>query len=87
MSSVKLLDNGFLLLKQDTQFSSPIGVLFYETYSTENQLKTRLEEEKENIQCIVGKHPLCEVNFGEAQHPSLTDYADGVDTIEFLIQN
>jgi hypothetical protein len=86
MSSIKLLDNGFLLLKKDKQFSSPIGVLFYETYSDDNQLKKRLEEEKENIQCIVGRHPYGEVAFGKAQHPDLTDYADGVDTIEFLIQ-
>lgn len=86
MSSVKLLDNGFLLLKEDQQFSSPIGVLFYETYSDENQLKQRLKKEKEHIQCIVGKHNLCQVEFGQAQHPSLADYADGVDTIDFLTQ-
>lgn len=84
MSSVKLLDNGFLLLKEDQQFSSPIGVLFYETYSDENQLKQRLKEEKENIQCIVGRHKFSQVDFGQTQHPSLIDYADGVDTIEFL---
>jgi hypothetical protein len=29
MSSIQLLDNGFLLLKEDKQFSSPIGTLFY----------------------------------------------------------
>lgn len=86
MSSVKLLDNGFLLLKKDLQFSSPIGVLFYETFSDDNQLKQRLIEEKENIQCIVGQHQFCQVDFGQAQHPRLADYADGVDTIEFLIQ-
>lgn len=84
MSSVKLLDNGFLLLKEDEQFSSPIGVLFYETYAGEKQLKERLEEEKENIQCIVGKHPLSKVDFGKAQHPDLADYADDIDTIKFL---
>ncbi|SDG86184.1 acyl-CoA reductase [Psychroflexus sediminis] len=86
MSSVKLLDNGFLLLKEDLQFSSPIGTLFYETFSDESHLKQRLEEEKKNIQCIVGAHKYGEVDFGKAQHPKLSDYADGVDTLEFLIQ-
>ena len=86
MSSVNLLDNGFLLLKEDPQFSSPIGVLFYETYSDENLLKQRLEQEKEQIQCIVGKHNLSQVDFGQAQQPSLADYADGVDTLKFLTQ-
>ncbi|MFD0932196.1 acyl-CoA reductase [Psychroflexus salinarum] len=86
MSSVKLLDNGFLILKEDEQFSSPIGVLFYENYSNKAQLKQRLEKEKENIQCIVGKDKFADANFGQAQHPKLSDYADGVDTIKFLIQ-
>ena len=85
MSSVKLLDNAFLLLKEDLNFSSPIGTLFYEYYSDEEQLKSRLNQEQEHIQCIVGTHKFCEVDYGKAQHPTLTDYADGVDTIEFLI--
>lgn len=86
MSSVQLLDNGFLILKQDEQFSSPIGVLFYEYYSDETHLKQRLEQEKENIQCISGRHEFAEVDFGQAQQPKLSDFADDVDTIKFLIQ-
>jgi hypothetical protein len=86
MSSVKLLDNGFLILKEDEQFSSPIGVLFYETFSDQAQLEQRLRNEKENIQCIVGKSELADVGYGQTQHPKLSDYADGVDTIDFLTQ-
>ncbi|WP_019038686.1 acyl-CoA reductase [Psychroflexus tropicus] len=86
MSSVKLLDNAFLLLKKDSGFSSPIGTLFFETYSSDEHLKHRLHEEQENIQCVVGQHKLSGVEFGKTQHPSLTDYADGVDTLKFLIQ-
>jgi len=85
MSSVKLLDNAFLLLKEDFNFSSPIGTLFYEFYSDEVQLQNRVKQEEENIQCIVGTHKFSEVDFGKAQHPELTEYADGVDTIKFLI--
>jgi hypothetical protein len=86
MSSVKLLDNAFLLLKEDVNFSSPIGTLFYEFYKDEDYLKNRLDQEQENIQCIVGNHKFCEVSYGEAQNPQLSDYADGVDTVKFLIQ-
>ncbi len=86
MSSIELLDNGFLLLKEDTQFSSPIGVLYYETYESDSKLKRRLDNAKDNIQCIVGKHPLSEVDFGQAQAPRVDDYADGVDTMRFLTQ-
>ena len=87
MSSVKLLDNGFLLLKEDKQFSSPIGTLFYEKYTSIKELEITLRERHEEIQCTVGNEDFAEVNFGQTQNPKLSDYADGVDTLEFLIQH
>lgn len=87
MSEFKLLDNGFLILKEDKSFGSPIGTLFYETYSDVDSLKLTLEENKENLQCIVSKGLLEEeIAFGQTQHPDLGDYADGVDTLKFLQQ-
>lgn len=86
MSSVKLLDNGFLLLKEDKQFSSPIGTLFYETYSSNSELEITLQERKNEIQCIVGQETFANVDFGNTQSPSLWDYADRVDTMTFLIE-
>jgi hypothetical protein len=87
MSEFKLLDNGFLILKEDKSFGSPIGTLFYETYSDENFLKITLKENKENLQCIVSKGLLDEeIAFGQTQHPQLWDYADNVDTLKFLQQ-
>jgi len=86
MSSFKILDNGFLILKEDPSFSSPIGSLFYETYDNLESLNKLLEINKESIQCVVGPS---EINramaFGETQRPSLSDYADGVDTMEFIL--
>ena len=87
MSSVKLLDNGFLLLKEDKQFSSPIGTLFYEKYTSIKELEITLKERHEEIQCTVGNEDFAEVKFGQTQNPKLSDYADGVDTLEFLIQH
>ena len=87
MSEFKLLDNGFLILKEDKSFGSPIGTLFFETYSDENSLKITLEENKENLQCIVSKGLLDEeIAFGQTQHPQLWDYADNVDTLKFSQQ-
>ena len=74
MSNCKLLDNEFLLLKEDQSFSSPIAVVFYETYADTTALET--------IQCIVSKN---HIPFGAAQQPALNDYADGVDTLQFLL--
>jgi len=82
-----LLDNNFLLLKEAPAYTSPIGVLFYEFYSDIHALNERLEKEKEQIQCIVSRSPVIKnkIDFGEAQCPGLADYADGIDTMRFLI--
>ncbi len=81
-----LLDNNFLLLKQDETYSSPIGVLYYEFYETIAELNKKLESEKEQIQCVVSNSVdiIDAVPFGKAQCPALSDYADGVDTMKFL---
>ena len=87
ISRGKLLDNDFLLLKEDTGFSSPIAVLFNEEYEDLESLKNHLKAEDENIQCIVSKVGIDpEINFGETQNPSLWDYADNVDTLDFLLK-
>ncbi|MFT6826101.1 MAG: hypothetical protein ACJAYD_000655 [Patiriisocius sp.] len=82
MSNIKLFDNEFMLLKEDTGFSSPISVVFYERYKNIESVRKQLEDQKENIQCIVSQE---DVPFGVAQTPKLWDYADGVDTLKFLI--
>lgn len=85
MSEYKLLDNGFLMLKEDESFGSPIATLFYEKYQDEKELKDRLKENEEKIQCIVKNDTdKNEVTFGQTQKPQLWDYADNIDTIDFL---
>lgn len=86
-STPGLLDNNFVLLKEDTGLSSPIGVLFYEYYSDVADLQRKLEMQKNELQCIVGDtHLISEaLPFGTAQCPQLADYADGIDTMAFLL--
>lgn len=87
MSNFKLLDNGFLTIKEDTSYSSPISSVFYEFYDDASDLQNRLQKEQDQIQCIVTNFPLENaVAFGESQKPNLWDYADNVDTIEFLLK-
>ncbi len=85
MSLFKLQENGFLMLKEDENYSSPIATLFYEYYESESKLIEKLNEDKDKIQCVVGNidYENC-ISFGETQNPSLSDYADGVDTLEFI---
>jgi hypothetical protein len=86
-SNPSLLDNNFLLLKEDVNYSSPIGVLFYEYYDSLESINQRFENEFEQIQCIVSNSPEIKnaIPFGSAQCPQLIDYADGIDTLKFLI--
>ncbi len=85
MSQFQLLENGFLMLKEDKNYASPIATLFFEYYDDELALQQRLGHDKESIQCLVGKSDrFSMVPFGETQNPQLWDYADDVDTMLFL---
>lgn len=74
-------DAGYILLNESVDLSSPVAVLYYEYYKGFDELKKSLETLKEKIQCIIGRE---QIPFGKAQSPNLWDYADGIDTIEFL---
>jgi len=84
MSEYKLLENGFLMLKEDMSYASPIATLFYEYYDDLDSLKKKLQNDNNEIQCIVSNNLENAVPFGQTQQPQLTDYADGVDTLAFL---
>jgi hypothetical protein len=79
----KFTDAGFVLLKENQGLSSPVAVLYYEYYSSLDEAAKIALNLKEKIQCICGKD---HVPFGKAQAPSLWDYADGIDTLEFLLK-
>jgi len=85
MSQFKLIENGFLMLKNDTSYASPIATVFYEYYDNFEKLKSKLKFDAHKIQCIVSKNLFNNsVYFGQTQQPQLWDYADGVDTLAFL---
>ena len=75
------MTNGVSLLVENKNPFSPISVVHYEYYKDEKDLKEKYSGE-EDIQCMVGAGF---VPFGQAQNPSLFSYADGVDTMEFLL--
>lgn len=68
--------------------ASPLAVLYYERYQNLNEVQERLNQEAENIQCVVSNVDL-KLNTtvlapGQSQHPKLWDYADNVNTVAFL---
>ena len=80
------LDSGFFLISEANELVSPISVIYYETYKSEAELALRLSSVSEKIQCIVSNNAWYSgsFDFGQAQCPALWDYADGVDTLEWL---
>jgi hypothetical protein len=87
MNSEKFLDNGFMLLKESQGYASPVSVVYYERYDDLETLKTFLAADAEKIQCLVSEPELLpdSISFGHSQKPKLNDYADGKDTLEFLL--
>lgn len=79
------LDNGFMLFREDEKIYAPIGTVNYAFYDHLDDMKAFVAEHAEEIQCVVSEADLGNVIApGETQNPALWDYADGVNTIEFL---
>lgn len=85
LKKIHYKENGFVLFKEDKALFSPLSVVFYEYYDHLEEIKKYLKNQKDNLQCIVGRK-ICSktIPFGKTQLPKLTDYADGVDTLNFL---
>ena len=81
MGSNDLIENGFLLMKEDKSLLSPVAMLYYEYYNDMHTVEQFMEENADQLQCVVSKK---DIPFGNTQQPNLWDYADGVDTVEFL---
>ncbi|MDR2121872.1 MAG: acyl-CoA reductase [Flavobacteriaceae bacterium] len=81
-------DNDFIILKESQELYSPIGTLHYKTYSDSSALEEQVSQNIDNIQCIVTNknfNTLKTIPLGQTQNPEISDYADGVDTLKFLL--
>lgn len=79
-------DYGAFLAIEGTSFTTSLASVVIQRYNDIAEVRAWLAEHSEEIQCVVSHLDIegC-VPFGKAQHPTLWDYADGVDTMEFLI--
>jgi hypothetical protein len=81
------LDTGFLLFKEAEALASPVSVIYYQYYKDVQEAAQLIEEHREKLQCIVGEENTpATTAFGQAQRPQLWDYADGIDTLSFLLK-
>ncbi len=88
INKVPHFDNGFLLLTENPGMISPLTVVYYEKYQSEEHLNQLIEPNKDKIQVIIGHtfNGFPSLPFGESQTPGLADFADGIDTMAFLKQ-
>jgi hypothetical protein len=82
MNQTPLVDIDFVNITENKSLHSPISCLHVERYETIDEVNNFIIDERENIQCIVGKDYL---DFGKSQQPTLSDYADNVDTMKFIL--
>lgn len=82
MGNNKFMDNGFVILKEDSSLDSPVAIQYYQFYSNIEEVQDMISKNHTKLQCIVSRE---DVLFGETQKPNLWDYSDGIDTIDFLI--
>ena len=88
MNQIKHEDNGFVLLKEDESIASPVSVLHYQYYNKKELFNSHFEDNRDIIQCIVSGNPdFNAIPPGKAQNPKVWEYADNIDTIEFLLSN
>tara|TARA_B100000809_G_scaffold264657_1_gene321083 strand:+ start:9930 stop:10988 length:1059 start_codon:yes stop_codon:yes gene_type:complete len=86
MSLFDIRENGFLMLKEDPSYSSPISSLFYEYYDNIHSLQEKIVNDSDKIQCVTSDIKVLNgIPLGATQKPQLWDYADNVDTISFLL--
>lgn len=85
MNQAPFVDTGISLLVEKKQLPSPIGIIHYQHYDSVGEVHSFIQQERENIQCIVTALPGFKnsVFFGEAQQPGIMEYADGVDSIQW----
>ncbi len=84
-------DAGHILLQENPELASPVPVLHYWFYKDFTEAAQIINKYRNRLQCVACKHDhnLAAVDmlaFGETQHPAPWDYADGIDTMQFLLR-
>ncbi len=88
LNKAEFMSNGCVVLTENPSIHSRLGELYYEYYPDLVEMQRVIENRQSEIQCVVAAPSILPVKtfpFGKAQEPELWDYADGVDTMAFLL--
>lgn len=86
MSGTAFADRGGYVAVESRGFSDALSRVNYSFYDDAAEVRSWLREHDDEVQCVVSRcvdHPR-RAAFGRAQYPSLSDYADGADVMDFL---
>ncbi len=88
MNDINFIEHRNLLVTKNFSLRSPLAVIHYEEYHSLDQVREVISEKDNEIQCVASNIRLSEnsVPFGRTQEPELWDYADCIDTIDFLLR-
>jgi len=87
LEQIPFLDNNFLMIRENEDLHAPTSVLYYEYYTNKPRLVEKIKALEENLQCTVSNFEiegLKTTAFGTTQQPGIFDFADNVNTLDFL---
>ena len=85
MNNLAFVDLDNLLLIENGELASAVSVVNYTYYENESEVAEYIEKNRENIQIVIGDNPsFCSIALGDGQNPRIKDFADGVDTMQWL---
>ena len=87
INKIPFIDLRNLLLVKNSSLNSPLSVLHCEEYGSHYEIIDFINDNKDKLQCVVCNNAIIDntTSFGKSQSPSLWDYADGIDTVKFLL--
>ncbi len=79
-------DAGAFIMRRGEDFERSLAVVTLKEYSDIEDVKAWIHANAEHMQCVVSNFGIEDSQpLGRAQYPALMDYADGVDTMRFLL--
>lgn len=80
-----LMPNGrVVIMPMDDLGPTRLGVVHSLAYTQDKVWKKLLADRAEKLQCVVGRG--LPIGFGQTQSPGLLDFADGADTLRWLLE-
>ena len=86
MNNEAFVDGGFFILSESKLYAPPISVIYFDYYQNIDDVENLIKTNSHRIQCVVSRANICNsINLGESQNPNLNQYADDIDTLNFLL--